>query len=394
MSQKIINFYLLVEVLSSLGQAVTSATYVTFLLSHHLNLLQVNLINTAFMVTLAIFEIPTGIVADIFGRKKSFIISCFIVGFGFLVYFTAANFWSFITAEIILAIGITFSSGALEAWLVDSLNHIGFTGKLEKVFSKVFSFRIGAKIIAVLVGALMANKNLTWPWLAAALVYLILGLIAIVWMKENYWIKQKITFERLKNQIGAISASGFNCVVKSKNVLLVIVLSAICSFVYQGPNMQWQPYFVHFSANKLFLGWIMAGIYLASLIGVLLSPWLIKLLGNEQRVIYFSCVVIGLGLMLTASNGFLFSALFFFFVHELGRGTEQTIHATLLNKLIVSKERATILSFKEMIKNLGSVSGLLISGCLAMRFSIDQGWIISGLILGVLSGLIILLYKK
>lgn len=127
--------YYLITFISSFSVSTVSATYVLFLLSQGLDLLQVNLVNLAFMTGNFIFEIPTGAYADYFGRKKSVILSNIFIVIAFTTYFFSSSIVMFILAEVLAALAYTFESGALDAWLVDSLEQKNYVGKVDYIFS-------------------------------------------------------------------------------------------------------------------------------------------------------------------------------------------------------------------------------------------------------------------
>ena len=110
------------------------ATYVPFLVDKGMNLLEVNIINSFYMIVVIIAEIPTGSFADKKGRHRSLSLSCFLLSLSAFVYYLAESFLFFILAEVIAAIGHTFASGAVEAWLVDSLKE----RKEEELQNKLF----------------------------------------------------------------------------------------------------------------------------------------------------------------------------------------------------------------------------------------------------------------
>jgi len=116
MQKKIIyQYYILSCLFSAAGTQIISAIYVTFLIKNGLNLLEVNLVNMTFFLTLFICEIPTGAFADIFGRKTSFVLACGLMGLSMFVYGASHTFVGFIIAEVIGGIAATFKSGAFQA---------------------------------------------------------------------------------------------------------------------------------------------------------------------------------------------------------------------------------------------------------------------------------------
>ena len=74
-----------------------------------------------YSVAIVAMEIPSGWMADIWGRKKTLILGSILGSAGFLMYSFSYGFWAFVLAEIILGIGHSFVSGADSAMLFDSL---------------------------------------------------------------------------------------------------------------------------------------------------------------------------------------------------------------------------------------------------------------------------------
>ena len=86
------------------------------------------------------FEVPTGIVADTIGRRASYLLGTVTLTVSTLLYVLLwqieAPFWEWAIASMLLGLGFTFFSGAVEAWLVDALAATGFTGEIESVFGR------------------------------------------------------------------------------------------------------------------------------------------------------------------------------------------------------------------------------------------------------------------
>lgn len=139
---KIINQYLILTGLFNLGTSMAVATYVTFLMWRGLDLFQVNLVNVVFFTTMFFFEIPTGAFADRYGRKKSYVIACFLFSMGEIVYSLSYTMTGFICAEMLAGIGRTFANGAFHAWFVDTLKYHGYTGTTQPFYqAQSFHFK-------------------------------------------------------------------------------------------------------------------------------------------------------------------------------------------------------------------------------------------------------------
>ena len=111
-----------------------------FLLDAGLSNLEAFAANAFYTAGMVLFEIPTGVVADSWGRRASFLCGTVTLavttGLYVLLWQQHAPFiwWAIVSA--LLGLGFTFFSGATEAWLVDALTATGFTGQLEMVFSR------------------------------------------------------------------------------------------------------------------------------------------------------------------------------------------------------------------------------------------------------------------
>ena len=101
--------------------------------------MQVQFLQSWFMFWHFILEVPTGVVADYFGRKKSVIIGLIFYFFGVLLYGTVPNFVVFLICEFILAMGVSLMSGADSAMLYDKLKEHGMEHESKKFFGKAQS---------------------------------------------------------------------------------------------------------------------------------------------------------------------------------------------------------------------------------------------------------------
>jgi MFS family permease len=237
MPKKIIKTYVTFSFLLSLAHAFFFATYQLFLASRGMNLLEINLINMFFMAGVFLLEVPTGAFADIFGRKKSVVAGCFALSLSMLVYFIGNNFWTFVIAELIGALGLTFLSGALEAWVVDALAFHGYDGELSHVFRReTYATQIGI-IFGSLAGGYLGERDLALPWLASAISTFAVGCFAMFALKEIRAERKKFTFsfEPFRQTIKDSIVFGY----KNKSVWFVILFGMLLAVSVQGMNMQW-----------------------------------------------------------------------------------------------------------------------------------------------------------
>lgn len=118
---------------------------------------QIFFLNAWFMLWNFFLEVPTGAIADFWGRKASLFLGCVAGVVGVLVYTSTPSFGVFLIAEILLACSFTLMSGADEALLYDSLVAIDATERSKTAFARLASFQMGGIVIGALGGSIIAT---------------------------------------------------------------------------------------------------------------------------------------------------------------------------------------------------------------------------------------------
>lgn len=381
LANKTIRLFLVLTFVRNLGYAFTSATYVTFLLAHDLTLFQVNLVNFFFFTTMFLTEIPTGAIADVYGRKISYLLACLLMGAGLMLYGFSGSFWWFVAAEIVIGIGATFETGAFRAWCVDQVNHHGNAPTTTRLFKAADQVKQASMILGGLAGAVIAEKTtLASPWFVAAAAALTSGLIAFVWMREDYRMAPKTGEPKPSIKETIVASARFAR--ESKTFRFLALMSVVQLVVVQAPNMFWQPFFKSAVPGQSGLGLLFVGMALTVMLGAQLAePLLLRLHHNEKRAILVAQAVVGAGLIGTAIAVMPLLAIPLFLVHEVARGMFNPLKDAYLHDSIPSRERATLDSFLSIAHHIGAMAGLLIMGLLADRTSIAVSWFVSGAIL-------------
>ncbi|OGO42564.1 MAG: hypothetical protein A2W36_00475 [Chloroflexi bacterium RBG_16_58_14] len=159
-------------------------TWVIFLQRNHgLSLLQVTLVDLAFWLTMAVTEVPTGVVADTFGRKTSVIIGLLLVMISALLFGLAPNFALLMLANMLWGLAVTFISGADLALFYDSLRELDRLSDYTRLRGLLSSAVLTATAAGNIVGGLVASVNLAVPFLVYAGV-LVFAVLAMLWIKE------------------------------------------------------------------------------------------------------------------------------------------------------------------------------------------------------------------
>lgn len=391
--KKIIRLYLFLAGGEALATSLASAIFVIFLIERGgLDLFEVSIVFLASAGTVFVLEIPTGVIADVFGRKSSCVCSYFLTAIGLFVFAISNSLSAFVVAAIILATRSALISGASEAWLVDSLKHNSYSGNLRSILIKENQMIYSAGIVGVLAGSFLADKDIIFPFVIGGFVVLLVGIVAAILMKEEYFVRKKFSFktgiQSMKETVRISIAYGRN----NKAVRFILLMGLMQTITVKISIVQYQPFFFQFFPNKASLGFLWVTLAIAAIAGTTLSSWFLSKLRNPRRALVTLQMAIGLGVLTAGASAILLPslivlpiALLAFLLSSFARGAFTPINGEYLNKNIPSKERATLTSFESMACGIGSAVGLIFGGCIAEMFSISIVWILAGGLLIVFS---------
>lgn len=136
---------------------------VLFFQENGLTLMEVMILQSVYSFTVAITEIPSGYLADYFGRKNSLIISTVLTFCGYLIFSNFSSFEFFVCAQVIIAIGGSLMSGADSALMYDTLLEIKDEEKYTKVEGTNYAIGNFSEAIAGLFGGFLATCSLLLP---------------------------------------------------------------------------------------------------------------------------------------------------------------------------------------------------------------------------------------
>ena len=203
---------------------------------------------------MVVFEVPTGIVADTIGRRASYLLGTVTLAASTLLYVLLwqieAPFWQWAIASMLLGLGFTFFSGAVEAWLVDALAATGFTGEIETVFGRG-QIVTGAGMLAgsVAGGFIAAQVSLGAPFVLRGVVLAVMFVVAF----------------RLMHDVGFTPEQGGRPLAEMRKIA-----AASIEYGWRVPAVKW------LMVEALFTGGV--GIYAF----YALQPYLLELYGDPE----------------------------------------------------------------------------------------------------------------
>lgn len=182
--------YVVLSLLSTFASSFIWGINTLFLLDAGLTVTEAFTANAFFTAGQVIFEIPTGIVADTTGRRRSFLLGAATLLISTLVYYWLwrihGPFWAWALVSIFLGLGFTFFSGATEAWLVDGLRAAGYKDALDSVFAKGSIANGVAMLTGTLAGGFVAQlTDLGVPYLMRVAALGLTFLLAFLFMHDE-----------------------------------------------------------------------------------------------------------------------------------------------------------------------------------------------------------------
>ncbi len=391
MSERIIRSYYAITGLFNLAMSLIWGIDTLFKMGAGLDIQQVLLTNAAFTLGSMVFEIPTGVIADTVGRRASLLLCLGTLFITTLMYVAIAwrgwGFWAFAWVSVLLGLGYTFYTGAVDAWLVDALKATGYVEPLEGVFAKGQMFFGGGMLVGTIGGGLLGQIRLDIPYLVRAALVVPLFLLAWFRMPELGFTPRTLELRRVPMEMRRIFVDGLRYGLHHPVVRPVMFASLVgMSFMIFG-FYSWQRYFLDLLGRNLV--WVDGVI--SSLVGLSLIAGN-ALVGPLSRIVRTRTGLLMLSVaaqaVLAVACGVLTSfyvVVALYLLYGVAIGLALPVKQAYLNAHIPSAQRATILSLDSMFGNSGGVIGQSAWGWVARNASIGTAWAWSGatLLLGI-----------
>jgi MFS family permease len=384
-SRRVIRSYLVISGLFTLSASLIWGINTLFLLDAGLSIFEVFVANAVFTAAMALFEIPTGVVADTRGRRASFLLSEATLAVGTLAYVGAAHVGGglllFSLAGVILGLGYTFYSGAVEAWLVDALKATGYESELDGVFARASMVASVAMIVGTVGGGLLGQLHLSLPYVARAALVLIAFAVGFLTMHDIGFSPRTMRLKGITGEMKKVAQAGITFGWRSPAVRLLVMDSFVSWGFFAWAWYAWQPYFLElYGEDAIWLSGLVAALFaLAGIAGNALVRRL-AVPGRRRTTILLGAAAISTATMVAtgAIRSFWITVPIFLF-GAVAMGVLQPVRQTYLHLSIPTSERATLVSFDALVGSLGSVGGQTGLGYLSQERSVPVGFVVGGL---------------
>jgi MFS family permease len=317
---------------------------VLYMLYKGLNYTEIMLLQSIFSITIMIFEVPTGVIADRISRKFSLLLGTICTIVGLLIYIAGKHFLVFALAEFIFGIGRTLKSGSDSALIYDFLKEKSEESQYHLVESKGTSYSFFVQAFGSLLSGYLyeINKNIPF-FISSTLVGL--ALISVLFIREP-----KLHTQKMERSYISHTFKSFKLSFKIKRVFWLVLFAILITSIYRVSFWLYQPHFLAVGFRPAMFGVLF---FVFNIVAALFSRFSHKILGNKRPRNFM------MGLSLLFSLSFLLSGVvwskigvLFLLLQQMYRGLIAPTTKFYINLEIPSDKRATIISIQSFAGNL------------------------------------------
>ncbi len=343
-----------------------SSIWVLYLAYCGMSLAQVGLIEGIYHATSIVFEIPSGAVADLLGRKKSMILGRICIGISCMIMLFSKSFGLFALSFIIQALGNNFNSGSEEALVYDSMKYIGREEHYMGVYGRLNVIIEVSQGIATVAGGVLAEYSWFWCYAACAAIAL-LALVPVLLLTEAPCDRQEGKRIALRELVISHFRKSFHILRSDARILRIILYF---STVFAAQTLLFfysQQYYFECGYNKIEISLILLAVGLASCAGAALSEKIYRLWGKKTVAI---ATVFIAGALICYSLGNIAVSIVGFSAAGFFNSMLYPVQSEALNQLIPSEQRATLISVNSLFFSVAMILLFPAAGALADRLGL------------------------
>ncbi len=370
--------YLLIIATRRLGYAIGYTLFAIYLIRVvGTNPLELVLPGVAYEAAIFLFEIPTGVVADVYSRRLSVIIGYFLLGAGFIVAGLLPTLAIAVIGLSIMGLGSTFVSGALSAWIVDEVGQ----ERAAQAFLRSAQIGMVATVGGIIVSMILGSINLQLTVIGGGVPLLVMAIVMLFIMPETGFQPVPAAQRQSWRDLFATLGTGFKSVRANRIVLWILVITFIVAGFGETFGKLWQAHILeNFTLPSLgdfddiiWFG-IISGVFMpVTLLATEFVRRRVNLSDNNAVVRALMGLIIGMiasTLLFALSEVFILMLLGIWITRMLMTMITPLMD-TWLNQHVQSNMRATVLSMVGQVNSLGEIIiGGPIAGVVATLLSV------------------------
>ena len=385
-AQRVIRTYLAIAGLYTLAASVIWGVNTLFLLDAGLSVFEVFVANAAFTAGMVLFEIPTGVVADTAGRRISFLWSVAVLLAATLAYMwlsvVGAGVIAFSAVSILLGLGYTFYTGAVEAWVVDALSQTDYSAPLDRVFTRGGIVTGAAMLVGTIGGGLLGTIDLIIPYLVRSGLLAVVLVVAAVAMHDIGFQPRRVSAGEYPAEMRRLARAGMGVGWGDPSVRLILTVTMIQMGIFTWVFYAWPPYFLDLLGSDAvwIAGFVAGGVAVSMIAGNALVEALTRFVRRRTTVLLWASAVQGVAILLTGFADSFWVAMPALLVATGTMGVISPVKQSYLNQRIPAQERATVLSIDSMSGSIGAVATQVGLGRVADAGNFSAAFVVAGLV--------------
>jgi MFS family permease len=341
-----------------------------------LSLLEVMILQSIFSIATVLLEFPSGMLADRYGKRKVLITASLMSFVGMALYCVADDFYSFLVAELLLAVWIALMSGADSALLYDSLKELKREDEYTRIWGNIQFYSLVFLAVVNVLGGIIATQGLRYTLYASLPFSLIAFLSSFFFVEAGKGSSSDSVRDQLKDVLSVFSWQS--------PLLWIVVYAGIVFAFNQGGLWIYQPYFKTSGIEIMYFGVIFAVFQVVAAVAGKYT-WLLGEYVGENRLLG-SLLMMSAGASILLGLHVAIYSFVFVFIHQVVRGIYRVLVSNQINRLVGSEIRASVLSVNALAGRI--FYALLIPGVgwLADVYTVEAAFTIMG-ITGILAGI-------
>lgn len=301
------------------------------------------ILQSFFVFSTFLLEVPTGAVADYVGRKTSLACAAVATSIGALVYSSFPHFYIFLLGEFMWALGYALLSGADEALVYDSLKMMKSESKSKKIFGKFTSSQLAALMVGAPLGSIIAaTVGLRYTMMFMAVPLFCAFFVAATFKEPETKKKYERKYlETLMNGVKYLKNHGQLKILAFDRISIhTLVFFIIWTY---------QPLLTQLGVPIVYFGFIHAAMMGSEIVFMNNFETLERVFGSKKRYLLWSALIAGVGFVLLGINTYVpFTIVLLLIVAGVGV-SRYVLFKSYMNKYIESDIRATVISTILMI---------------------------------------------
>ena len=356
----ILKMYLLKAVLWFM---VAMPIIVLFFQEHGLTLTEVMILQSIYSFSVALFEIPSGFIADVFGRKRTIVLSTIFTFIGFLVFSFFGGFYAFAIAQVLVGIGGSLMSGSDSAIIYDTLLETNSKTTYTKIEGRTYAIGNFSEAFAGILGGFLAVGSIYMPIYVQTSILFFSIPIAFTLIEPSMHKENKLD----RSFKAVLEVVKFAMVDNQKLKWLIIYSSAMGVATL---SMAWfaQPFFKSINIPLAYFGILWAVLnFSAGLTSF--NAHLLDKKDNNYKILFYLALSMLTSFIFLGYNASVFGLIFILFIYLL-RGIATPILRNAINENTTSNKRATVLSIRSLIIRISFAISAPILGYIADNYSL------------------------